>query len=43
MKKEYLIEMDEETGKLVEDLFLTYSLKDLKELLTLLNDDVLKE
>lgn len=43
MKKEYLIEMDAETGKLAEDLFETYSLKDLKELLTFLNDDVLKE
>lgn len=43
MKKEYLIQIDTETNKLTEELFKTYSVNDLKELLALLNNDLLKE
>lgn len=43
MKKEYLIQIDTETNKLTEELFKTYSVKDMKELLVLLNNDLLKE
>lgn len=43
MKKEYLIEMDQETGKLSEEIFKLYSVENMKELLNALNNDIFKE
>lgn len=43
MKKEFLIQIDTQENKLTEELFKTYSVKDMKELLALLNNDLMKE